>query len=356
MRIIVATDKFKGTLTAAEACEIIAKSLQKCYADAEIISCPMADGGEGTAAVIAAMCGMKQRAIHCQNAKFEDITAEYFVSDDGKNAIIDSSAVIGLQKSLSAPKPMRSSSFPLGKVVKNILQTAKNLTLCIGGTATVDCGMGFLQGLGCDFFVGSTPLTSPITPEDIREITKICVPANLLNSNLTFLSDVDVPLISDDGYNMLLFAPQKGVLCNEMAVLEQNIRHLMSAEWNVTPNFCCNYGGAAGGLGFALNGILNTDGKLGASAVIDKYDFFSPLPDLIITGEGRFDRQSTQGKVVGTIIERAARAGVKVIVLAGSVEAGCEADFVINTSQFFPNQLLNKDIAAKRLSEAAKQI
>ena len=356
MRIIVATDKFKGTLSASEACEIISESLRKRYADADIVSCPMADGGKGTAAVIAAMCSMNRHEIHCQNAKFEDITAEYFISGDSKNAIIDSSAVIGLQKMLSEPEPMRSSSFPLGEVVKEILQTAENVTVCIGGTATVDCGIGFLQGLGCEIFVGSTPLSSPVTPEDIKNITKIFVPTNLQNGNLTFLSDVDVPLISDDGYNMLLFAPQKGVCSSEMSVIEENIRHLSSVQWNITPNFECRYGGAAGGLGFALNGVLKASGILGAEAVIEKYGFFNPAPDLIITGEGRFDRQSTRGKVVGRIMEEAARLGVKVIVMAGCVEAGCEADFVINTSEFFPKYRLNRDTAAKRLSEATKKI
>lgn len=381
MRIIVATDKFKGTLSAPEACEIISESLRKRYADAEIVSCPMADGGEGTAAVIAAMCNMSRCEIHCQNAKFEDITAEYFISGDSKNAIIDSSAVIGLQKMLSEPEPMRSSSFPLGKVVKEILQKAENVTVCIGGTATVDCGIGFLQGLGCEIYSGNSPLTCPVTPENIRKITKMAVPESLLNSctfvgeqqkncttainetsekikkcRLFFLSDVDVPLISDDDYNMLLFAPQKGVRSSEMAVIEENIRHLTSVQWNTTPNFECRYGGAAGGLGFALNGVLKASGILGAEAVIEKYRFFNPTPDLIITGEGRFDRQSTRGKVVGRIMEEAARLGVKVIVMAGCVEAGCEADFVINTSEFFPKYRLNSDTAAKRLSEATKSL
>lgn len=348
--IVIATDKYKGTLTAVEACETIYCALVSRYPDAYFRICPMADGGEGTASLIAGILKYNKVKIRCENSLFEDVDAEYYVSDDGSRAIIDSSQVIGLLKLKSSPKPWSATSYPLGVVIKNILKKVKNVIVCIGGTSTVDCGLGMLQALDYKFISNGEVISNPITPEMIFSIDSIECPSQKFDGRIGCISDVDVPLLSDNGKSILMFAPQKGVMQKDMSRLKEMVEHIMSIPWTVTPNFDCHYAGAGGGLGFAVNGVLHGQAMSGAEYMCEAYGFFYKRPDYIITGEGRFDVQSLTGKAAGYILSRSRLSGVRAYVLAGSVGDGIYDEEILDSSVFYPEYPLNKDTATRRLA------
>ncbi len=354
--IVVATDKYKGTLTAQEACKTIHSALEKQFPNALFRICPMADGGEGTARLLGTILGYKRVEIRAENSIFEPIQSEYYLSPDGRYAIIDSSAVIGIQKMTSALQPWSATTYPLGVVIKDILTKVEKVTVCIGGTSTVDCGFGMLQALGYRFFSGTKEIEYPLVPFQIFETDRIEYSEPDLSGRIDCISDVDVPLLSDDGKCMLMFAAQKGVKQEEMPKLADMIRHLWNINWSKSPVFNCQYAGAGGGLGFAIHGVIGGKATSGADAMIKAYNLFDPKPDLIITGEGRFDAQSLTGKVAGRILELSETAGIRSCVLAGCVGDDLRLENVIDTSAFYPKSQLTKNTAARRLAAACKKI
>ena len=354
--IVIAADKFKGTLTAVEACETIHCALEKRFPDAHFRICPMADGGEGTASLIAEILNYKKVKILCENSLFEDIDAEYFISSDGSKAIIDSSQVIGLLKLKSLPDPWHASSYPLGVVIRNILSEVRGVTVCIGGTSTVDCGLGMLQALGCVFMSKGKIISEPLTPDIIFSIDCIDCSSENIVGRIDCVSDVDVPLLSDNGKSMLMFAPQKGVKQCDMQRLRMMIEHIMNVPWTEKPDFNCRYAGAGGGLGFAVNGVLRGKSVSGAEYMCEAYSIFNPVPDVIITGEGRFDEQSLTGKVAGYILSVSRRVGIKSFVIAGCVSDEISDKDVLNSSVFFQDRPLNTDTAARRLAAVCEKL
>ena len=354
--IVIATDKYKGTLTAVEACKTIHCALENRFPDAHFRICPMADGGEGTASLIAEILNYKKAKISCNNSLFEEIDAEYFVASDGSKAIIDSSQVIGLLKLKSSPDPWHASSYPLGMVIRSILNEVQSVTVCIGGTSTVDCGLGMLQALGCVFRRKGKIISEPLTPDMVFCVDSIESTLENIVGRIDCVSDVDVPLLSDNRKSMLMFAPQKGVKQCDMQRLRMMVEHIVNVPWTEKPDFNCRYAGAGGGLGFAVNGVLKGKSISGAEYMCDAYSIFNPVPDIIITGEGRCDEQSLTGKVAGYILSVSRCVGVKSFVIAGCVSDEISDKDVLNSSVFFQDSPLNKDTAARRLAAVCERL
>lgn len=354
--IVIAADKYKGTLTAVEACKTIHCALENRFPDAHFRICPMADGGEGTASLIAEILNYKKAKISCKNSLFEDIDSEYFVASDGSKAIIDSSQVIGLLKLKSSPDPWHASSYPLGVVIRNILNEVQSVTVCIGGTSTVDCGLGMLQALGCVFRCQGKIISEPLTPDMVFCVDSIENSLENIVGRIDCVSDVDVPLLSDNGKSMLMFAPQKGVKQCDMQRLRMMVEHIVNVPWTEKPDFNCRYAGAGGGLGFAVNGVLQGKSVSGAEYMCEAYSIFNPVPDVIITGEGRFDEQSLTGKVAGYILSVSRCVGIKSFVIAGCVSDEISDKDVLDSSEFFSESPLNKDTATRRLAAVCEKI
>lgn len=302
--LLVAPDKYKGTLTAREAADTIAKAWGR-----ECIIAPMADGGEGTAEVICQGAEWEPRSVARLIEGFvpsaeTPVLGDYFLNVRTCEAVIDSSAVIGLQGVDTSKRDLLSaSSAPLGVAVRQLFEDGcTHVTIGIGGTSTCDGGEGFLQALG-DY--------------------------KAYRDKLLGLSDVQVPLLAPVGQpSALMFAPQKGATEEMLPLLAEK---LVAVEWKYgkahTP-----FDGAGGGLGYAMASVIGCPVVPGAQYVLDGYDIDWEQIDLIFTGEGRYDSQTLRGKVVQVVREEGRRRGIPVLVFAGCVAPCCESPDVIDCS------------------------
>ena len=215
--IMVAPDKFKGTLTAGEVTALISDALVEAFPGAGILRCPMADGGEGTAEIIARNLGLSPATTTGHDAMMHDIEIGFF--KNGDTCAVDAAAIVGL--AMLAPLPLRpweASTYGLGEFILEMLrQGFKRIIICIGGTATVDAGAGMLQALGARFLdvEGNQISVRPITAANLSSIYSIDfsgIDRNPIKEAVTALADVDVPLLpSCEGeMSALDFAPQKG--------------------------------------------------------------------------------------------------------------------------------------------------
>lgn len=318
--ILIAPDKFKGTLSAVQAATIIASALD----ERPTIMAPMADGGEGTAAILCAGPEWEKRLIHGQHTEY------YYVNEQRKIGVIDSSAVIGM---LPENDILRRSSFPLGALVREILMGGcEKVIIGVGGTGICDGGEGFLEGIGIEKY-------------------------HLYQNKLIGLCDVSVPLLPSDGDcfsnlpSALMFAKQKGATPLDMPILLNRLRRVYG-EYGC--GSVCPFDGAGGGLGFAIGNAIGASCFSGAEYVLESYNIDWSEIDLVITGEGKIDGQTAQGKVVSVVSRVAAIYNKPVIAFGGTVENGLESDTVISTDKYSPDLVLNHNTAELRLRNAVK--
>lgn len=317
--VLVAPDKYRGTLTAAQAAAIISGS-----AGVPCHVIPMADGGEGTADAIAGLMDLN----YCSWPG--DSAQGFYVSPDGKTAAIDSAAYAGYNSFAPSTAPLERSTRQLGLALRHIITTynPEHIHLCVGGTATCDFGTGMLEVLD------STP---DFKPEAV-----------------TALMDVRSSLIPMDGcVHISAFWPQKGFSPEDCKVLEHKIAQILECH---TPGI---YDGAGGGLGYALASVLKVRCVEGARWMTRHSGVNWARTSAIITGEGRFDTTSLYGKATGALAAEGLRHGIPVYILAGCVQPGIEVPegaTVLDLSTLWPQSTLNTELAVKRLEAATKLI
>lgn len=338
--VVVAPDKFKGTLTASEVADCIALEVKRQFPAMLVRSCPMADGGEGTAAILASRLNLERRSVDGHDALMRPVEIEFYLSQSGEICAVDSSAIVGLAKlSDTRLKPWKSTTYGVGEFITLMLsQGVKKLYIGIGGTASIDGGLGLLQALGGRFFdvegeeISTYPLRAGHLPAvfsaDLSGINR-----RALKDAVVALADVDVPLVADspDEMSSLSFACQKGLMKSELPALCAALRSYAAAI-DAVLHPCATqppFQGAGGGLGYVISRVLRCECHSGGETILNLYGFIRNLqannnesgpttvPTCIITGEGCFDRQSLQGKVVGTIITKTAPRSIPVIIVAG---------------------------------------
>lgn len=338
MKILIAPDKFKGTLSAQEVADIIASRLVTL--GASIVKIPMADGGEGTAQCLAGIFEMSPRSIPACDSMMKPIPsgATYYVNPTTRIVAVDSSAVLGL--SLIDPKassPLERTSFPLGKLISDIIvaEHPESIYIGVGGTSTVDGGKGVLEALGFDY----------VSREVRIELPKIIA-----------LLDVECPLIAPGGCpSSLTFAPQKGATSGEIEEIRRNLTEL---EQRIPSLIGASDTGAGGGLAFALKALSATM-MSGADFIINNLGVNELKPDYIITGEGSLDAQTRLGKVVSRVIDYGVREGIPVIAVGGRVMDDFDlkgASKIISTQHYLPKGCLNYHKAKARLAAASDSI
>ena len=361
MKIYVAPDKFKGTISAYTAADTIAKVVKEAFPAYEVISAPMADGGEGTAAIAAKFLNMKPCVIDATDSLGRPCQAQYFVNEFTREAFVDCSTVSGL--ALIAPedrRPMEGSTYSLGVLINNILDSGvTKLNIGIGGSATSDGGAGMLQALGVKFIdINGKEMQQHVAPQDLSSIAGIDVSAvnfDLLQRSLVVLSDVDVPMVSDkDEVTTLTFAPQKGFIGEALTQLVIGLRNWRNVAIAALPDHGDeHYAGAAGGLGFAFGRVLGVPVQSGAEYMVNLYDLVNSETAMIITGEGSIDDQTMCGKVVGEIMTQASKVDVPVIAIGGRVTDGfTDHDAfaaVLATTDHLPDEPLTPEVAQRRL-------
>ena len=321
-KVVIVPDSFKGTLSATEVCSIVKAELQKRYPDLEAIEIPVADGGEGT--VDALLTAMGGERIYCtvKSPLGRDITAYYGILPDG-TAVIEMAQASGitLEKENNA---LKSSTYGTGQLILDAVSRGiKSILIGIGGSATTDGGIGALVPLGVGFY-DKNGKEVPLCGEGLKLIEKIDasnLDKRLSECNITVLCDVVNPLYGEKGA-AFVFSPQKGASEKDVLFLDEGLRNLarVSADTSGRDFSLCEGAGAAGGLGFALIAFLGARLTKGIEHVLEKTGFSEKIKgaDLIITGEGRLDRQSLMGKVPFFVAEKSK--GKRVLALVGVSE------------------------------------
>lgn len=326
--ILIATDSFKDALPAIEACSAIERGVRAALPNAHTVIFPLGDGGEGTAEILTRHAGGRMVETRVKDALFRDISAWYGLSEDGHTAFIEMAQASGLQLlSPSERNPLFTTTYGTGELILDALHHgARHLILCIGGSATHDCGAGMAEALGYTFVdTGGQPV-SP-TGENLVRIAHIDASALRFDPaeiTVEVLCDVVNPLTGPTGAAHI-FAPQKGADEQAVLLLEAGARHLAVLMEEELGKKVDNLpgAGAAGGLGAGALVFLGARLLPGAETVLRLSGFVTALrqADLVITGEGRLDGQTTQGKLLSGISQLTRAAGIPVIALCGAVDA-----------------------------------
>ena len=331
MRVLVAPDSFKGSLTAEEAATAMAEGVRDGWPGAAVTALPLADGGEGTAAALVRATGGRWQSTRVRDPLGRPVEARWGLLGDGATAVIEMAAASGLL--LVEPherRPLDASTYGTGELIRAALDRGcRRLLVAIGGSATTDGGTGMLAALGARFLdAAGRPLPPGGGPlVDLARIDLAGLDPRLREAHIEVACDVDNPLVGPRGAARV-YAPQKGAGPAQVERLEAGLRRLADVAAAILGRDLRDEpgAGAAGGLGFALVAFLGARLRPGAELVMDAAGFDRHLAtaDLVITGEGRTDRQTLAGKLVARVTRRCAREGRPVIVISGAVDPGVE--------------------------------
>lgn len=322
MRYLIAPDKFKGTMNAQEVAETIASGIREFDPGAELDLLPIADGGEGTAALLAAQLGADRQTIETLDPLGRPITAEYFVI--GHEAILEMSAASGLWRVRPAERnPLRSSTYGTGVIIRYLIENGfERISVGLGGSATVDAGLGMGAALGYRFYGADDRPIEPL-PDVFSRIQRIEAPGVTRMPEVIALADVETILIGPRGATYT-FGPQKGLTPDEVATLDHEIARLVAQlDGDLGTKLADTPGaGAAGGLGYGILTFLKGQVVSGFNVVAEKVALRERIraADIVITGEGKLDFQSLHGKGPYGVASLAKLAGKPVWALAGVIE------------------------------------
>ena len=330
MHIVIAPDSFKGTLSSSQIIEIISAEGRRHFPEAKITGVPIADGGEGTLQAVLATRSGKLRRIAVSNPLFEKTEASYGIFEDSAgetSALIEMAEASGLTLLSPARRnALKTTSYGTGELIADALkQGARNITAAIGGSATNDGGMGAMAALGFRFLDNHDRIVTPVGENLIRVVridTSGILPELREKISVTVMCDVRNPFTGPDGATYV-YGPQKGASDEALARLEEGMLHFadvikrdLGKEIKEIPG-----AGAAGGLGGAFCAFLDGKLKSGIRTMLDlvRFDSIIENADLIITGEGRADGQSAQGKVLWGIGTCAGEKEIPVIAVVGGM-------------------------------------
>jgi len=342
MKIVVAMDSFKGSLTARKACDIVAEAIRSSWPDATVVAKPMADGGEGTAVTLMAAAGGDWVPVEVMGPLPDmRVNAGYVWLPDTRTAVVEMATASGLP--LLRPdqyNPLKTATYGTGQLVKSAIERgADQILLAIGGSATVDGGVGAAMALGWRFLDAdgreialgggelaaidqilppangtSDPCPVPRDPKDERRLAR--------PTEVKVLCDVDNPLCGQHGAARV-YGPQKGATPEMVEILDANLAHLAARVKDQLGENIRDLPGSGAAGGLAAGAVAFLDARLvsGVDEVIAQNGLRQELSDAdwVITGEGRFDTQSLRGKVVSGVARAAREAGAKIAVLAGQV-------------------------------------
>jgi glycerate kinase len=326
MTILLAPDKFKGSLTAVQVCAAIEEGIRMVNSAVEIISTPLADGGEGTGDLLVEYTQGSHIGIVARDPLFREVTSGYGISRDGNVAFIEMAKVSGLQ--LLNPEernPMFTTTFGTGQLIRDAMERgARHIILGIGGSATNDAGIGMADALGYSFISIDNKKLKPMGGS-LTQITTIetdKIHPLLSHTKFTVLCDVDNLLYGGNGA-AYIFGPQKGATETMVKELDkglQNFEEIARATFKIEVNF--PGAGAAGGLGAGAKVFLNANLSKGFDFISDFTNLEDSIrmSDLIITGEGKIDTQTLSGKVVKGVADLAAKHQKPCIAFAGKCD------------------------------------
>ncbi|GAE27728.1 glycerate kinase [Halalkalibacter wakoensis JCM 9140] len=332
MKIVVSPDSYKGSLSSIEVSKSMKKGIQKAISNAEIKLMPLADGGEGTLDTLVTSTNGEFISEEVQGPLGDAVIARWGLLDSGRTAIIEMAEASGLTL---IPKeklnPLEASTYGTGQLIKSALNKGcKKIILGIGGSATNDGGSGMVAALGVKLLDSQGQELKP-GGGSLSQLDRISIDQldqRIYQTEFIVASDVSNPLCGPEGASYI-FGPQKGATPEMVTTLDQGLKQYAEKIKQYLSKDILNEpgAGAAGGLGAGLITFLNASIKPGIEIILDLLEFEKDVinADLVITGEGKTDIQTSFGKAPMGVGIRAQKHGVPVICVSGSVDPGIEA-------------------------------
>lgn len=373
MKVIVAIDSLKGSLSSLEAGKAAEEGIKRAMPEAEIIIKPVADGGEGTVSALTSGLNGRLEKAEVTGPLGQKVKAVYGILPD-KTAVIEMAEAAGLPLvPVDKRNPMETTTYGVGELISHAMDRGcRKFIVGIGGSATNDGGSGMLQALGCHFYKKDGTEICP-GAEEIEEIARVDIGGmdrRLEECRFEIACDVTYPLCGERGASAV-FAPQKGADARMVGRLDDALSHLADVTEEVlkTDNRNLPGAGAAGGLGFAFSSYLGGDLRPGVEIVLDAVLSEKELSeaDIVVTGEGRFDGQTAMGKAPVGIAKRAKEKGCMVLVFAGSIEPQgvrkvqddmqlIDGAFPILPGVMTLEEAMQKTVAYENMSYTAEQV
>lgn len=390
MKILIAIDSFKGSLSSKEAGEAIKSGILRVVPDAEVVISPLADGGEGTVETLVEALGGSLETVRVKGPLFQEVEAHYGILPEsekttseaslktssknplsnGQLAVMEMSQASGITLLSPAERnPLKTSSYGVGEMILDAYHKGcRRFLIGIGGSATNDGGIGMLSALGFRFTKENGEEICPIGEglKDLARIDATSVPEGLLQCSFQIACDVENPLYGENGAS-LIYGFQKGgnkELLSQMDLWMKRYSELVK-EYNPAANPEAPGSGAAGGLGFAFRSFLHGELKSGISLILEVTKLSEKMQgaDLVITGEGMLDEQSTMGKAPIGVAKLAKTQGIPVIAFAGAVTVGAKACNQAGIDAYFPilrgistlEEAMEKETAQNNLADTVEQ-
>ncbi|MCL2034742.1 MAG: glycerate kinase [Oscillospiraceae bacterium] len=329
-KIILMPDSFKGTMSSMEICSIMREAILEFYPGADVVSIPVADGGEGTVDCFLAAIGGTKVTVPVKGPYFKTIDACYGILPD-KTAVIEMSACAGLPLVGDRKSAENTTTYGVGQLIGNAIdQGCGKIILGLGGSATNDGGAGAAAALGVLFFDsdGNTFIPTGSTLHKICSIKTDCVIPKIREVQITVMCDIDNPLCGQNGA-AYVFGPQKGADEATVRLLDEGLHHYADVILRDTGMDVKDIpgAGAAGGMGAGMTAFFNVRVQMGIDTVLDTVGFQEIVKDasVIFSGEGRLDSQSLGGKVVVGIARRARNANVPLVAVVGDIADNIDA-------------------------------
>lgn len=348
-KLVLIPDSFKGTMSSADICAIMEREIFKHYPDAEIVSIPVADGGEGSVdCFLQALNGQKVFA-EAQNPFDERIESFYGLIDNGNTAVIEMAACAGLPLIEDRKNPLTASTYGVGELILHAAKSgARKIIVGLGGSATNDGGCGAACAVGVRFFDADDKAFIPVggTLKDIVRIDMSGLDSTIKDMDITTMCDIDNPMYGKNGA-AYIFAPQKGASPEDVELLDDGLKHLCEIiRQDLDLDLSALAGaGAAGAMGAGMVAFFSSHLQSGIETVLDtvRFDEVIKNSDMIFTGEGKIDGQSLSGKVVIGVARRAKPADVPVVAIVGDIGNDIEPAYDEGVSAIFSINRVAKD-------------
>lgn len=353
-KFVLIPDSFKGTLSSQENCQIMASSIRNHFKESEIISIPIADGGEGSVDCFLSALGGDKITTTCNGPFMNEIESFYGLLSDKKTAVIEMASAAGLPLVENNKNPLLTTTYGVGELILSAVKNgAKELIIGLGGSCTNDFGCGAAAACGIKFFDKNDKEFVPVgkTLIDIERIDFSHKSQLLNNIKITTMCDIDNPPYGEQGASHV-FAPQKGASEQDVLLLDRGVKHLcelLFSKYNVDVRNLSG-GGAAGAMGAGMVAFFNSQLKMGIDTVLDlvNFDKIIQSADAIFTGEGKIDSQSLRGKVVIGVAKRAKPHKVPVIAIVGGADGDMAQAYDFGVTSIFTINKLPQDFSISK--------
>ena len=353
-KAVLIPDSFKGTLSSEMICNIMTENIKKFFPACQVVSIPVADGGEGSVDCFLTALGGEKIYETVKNPFFEDMQSFYGIINNGETAVIEMASCAGLPIVEDRKHPKKTTTYGVGQLILSAAERGcKKIIVGLGGSSTNDGGAGAAAAVGVKFYNKDGKDFIPVggTLKDIAKIDLSKRSKAIEDIEIVAMCDIDNPMYGTKGA-AYIFGPQKGATPDMVVELDNGLKNLceviekdIGVDLKNVPG-----GGAAGAMGAGMIAFFNSSLQMGIETVLDNVNFDKVIEDadMIFTGEGKIDTQSLRGKVVIGVAKRAKKKNVPVTVIVGGADDGIDEAYDMGVTSIFTINRLPQDFQISR--------